>query len=272
MEIVQSTEEMIARSRAWKAEGRRIGLVPTMGYLHRGHRSLMALLRPQCDVLVVSLYVNPLQFGPKEDFSRYPRDPEGDARACEEEGVDLLFMPDQFYPPGFSTRVAVAGVSSRWEGALRPGHFEGVATVVARFFGVTGADVAVFGEKDYQQLAVLRAMVRDLAMKVEIVPGPLVRDDDGLALSSRNVYLTTEQRKRALTLHQALFAMRAATGLSVAERLVLGRQIIDCDQLDYLAVVDADSLEPVDELRGPARVLVVGRYGATRLLDNVELQ
>jgi pantoate--beta-alanine ligase len=144
--------------------------------------------------------------------------------------------------------------------------------VVARFFGVTQADVAVFGEKDYQQLAVLRAMVRDLAMKVEIVPGPLVRDDDGLALSSRNVYLTTEQRKRALSLHRALFAMQAATQLSVAERLALGRQMIDCDQLDYLAVVDADSLEPVEELRGPARVLVVGRYGATRLLDNVELR
>ncbi len=171
MQIVRSVDEMAALAWAWRREGLRVGFVPTMGYLHRGHTSLMAQARPDCDVLVVSVYVNPLQFAPTEDLTRYPRDPEGDARACEAAGVDVLFLPDVLYPAGFKTGVSVREVTTRWEGAARPTHFDGVATVVARLFGVVQPTLAVFGEKDFQQLAVVRTMTRDLALPVHIVPG-----------------------------------------------------------------------------------------------------
>lgn len=271
MKILASPEEMSAWSRDRRRAGKTIGFVPTMGYLHRGHTSLMELARPRCDLLVASIYVNPLQFGPSEDLGRYPRSPERDVAMCEEAGVDLLFMPPGLYPPGFATRVTVSGISERWEGALRPGHFEGVVTVVARLFGLVQPTLAVFGEKDYQQLAVIRAMARDLALDLEIVGGPLVRDHDGLALSSRNVYLSPEQRRRALSLHRALKVVQEHPSSSVEERLTAGRAAIDCDHLDYLAIVDVDNLEPLVRIEGPARALVVGRYGATRLLDNVAI-
>lgn len=272
MQILRTVDAMQAMGLDWR--GRRVGFVPTMGYLHRGHLSLMQQLRPLCDTLVVSIYVNPLQFGPHEDLSRYPRAPEGDARACEGAGVDVLFLPEQLYPPDFRTRVAVPGLSERWEGAARPGHFEGVATVVARLFGIVQPTVACFGEKDYQQLAVIRAMTRDLALPVRIVAGALVRDDDGVALSSRNVYLSAEQRARARTLHQALHAVRDAHG-TVAERLAVGAARIDADSVDYLALVDADTLEPLPDaapVARRARALVTARYGAVRLLDNVAVE
>ena len=271
MQIIRASEEMAAAARALRHRGQRIGFVPTMGYLHRGHVSLMGLARPQCDVLVASIYVNPLQFAPTEDLSRYPRDPAGDQEKCAAAGVDLLFCPESLYPPGFRTRVSVSAITARWEGASRPGHFEGVATVVARLFGLVQPAVAVFGEKDYQQLAVLRAMVRDLAMDIEIIGGPLVRDDDGLALSSRNVYLTPEQRRRALSLRRALQALVDHPAPSAAARLHDALPLIDADAIDYFAVVDADTLEPLDALDRPARALVVGRYGATRLLDNMAI-
>lgn len=271
MQRIEDPQALAELTRKLRREGKKIGFVPTMGYLHRGHTSLMTQARGMCDVLIASIYVNPLQFGPTEDFSRYPRDPEGDAQKCQEAGVDILFIPAQMYPPEFCSQVAVSGITARWEGALRPGHFEGVATVVARFFGMVKPDVAVFGEKDFQQLAVIRAMVRDLAMDIEIVGGALVRDDDGLALSSRNVYLSVEDRQRALSLHRALSAMRASTETSAAARVARGTALIDCDQLDYLAVVDENSLEPVEVIDRRVRVLVVGRYQKTRLLDNAEL-
>lgn len=273
MELVRTAEEMTtwAASRA----PRTLGFVPTMGFLHAGHGSLMSLVRPQCDHLVVSVYVNPLQFGPNEDLARYPRDLEGDAALCRAHGVDVLFAPADLYPDGFSTSVSVHRLTERLCGASRPGHFDGVATVCARLFGVTRCSVAAFGEKDYQQLAVVQRMVRDLALPVRIVPGPLVRDGDGVALSSRNKYLSPEERGRATSLHRALFAMRDAAG--DGERrpgvlLALGRAAIDSDRIDYLELVDAASLEP---LTGPggagARAVVAAYYGATRLLDNVEL-
>lgn len=255
------------------AEGHTIGLVPTMGFLHAGHASLMARLRPQVDQLVVSIYVNPLQFGPGEDLDRYPRDPEGDAAVCAEQGVDVVFMPTDLYPDGFSTSVSVHGLTEGLCAASRPGHFEGVATVCARLFGLTRCDQAVFGEKDYQQLAVLRRMVRDLALPVEIVGAPLVRDDDGVALSSRNKYLSPEDRLRARSLHRALYTMRdaAGPGASVADLVRLGRDTLDVDALDYLEVVDAASLQPLTELSGPARALVAATVASTRLIDNVAL-
>ena len=271
MEIIRSSEEMSAAARALRRQGRRIGLVPTMGYLHRGHVSLMELARPQCDVLVASIYVNPLQFAPTEDLSRYPRDPAGDQAKCAAAGVDLMFCPESLYPPGFHTRVSVSTITARWEGASRPGHFEGVATVVARLFGLVQPEVAVFGEKDYQQLAVLRAMVRDLAMDIEIIGGPLMRDEDGLALSSRNVYLTASQRRRALSMRRALQAIVDHPSPCPATRIADAWPLIDADKLEYLTLVDAETLEPLDALDRPARALVVGRYGATRLLDNMEV-
>jgi pantoate--beta-alanine ligase len=242
-----------------------------MGYLHRGHTTLFELMRTRCEHLVVSIYVNPLQFGPHEDLSRYPRDPEGDARKCEAAGVDTLFMPENLYPPDFRTGVNVMGLTSRWEGAIRPDHFGGVATVVARLFGLVQPTQAMFGEKDYQQYAVLRAMARDLAMGIEIVPGPLVRDTDGLALSSRNVYLSADERRRGLTLHRALYAMRDLPTPSSAERIALGSSMIEADSVDYLAIVDPETLEPVDAVDQPARAIVAARFGRTRLLDNVAI-
>jgi pantoate--beta-alanine ligase len=264
------TPEDMAR---WAAErtGDSIGFVPTMGFLHRGHASLMALLRPQVEHLVVSVYVNPLQFAPTEDLDRYPRDPEGDAASCRSEGVDLLFMPKELYPDGFSTSVSVHGLTDVLDGAARPGHFDGVATVCARLFGLTRATVAAFGEKDFQQLAVVRRMVHDLAIPVEIVGGALVRDDDGVALSSRNVYLSPEERVRARTLSGALRVMQEREG-DVGERLARGRAVLDVDRLDYLEVVDAETLAPLERLgERPARALVAAWIGKTRLIDNVAL-
>jgi pantoate--beta-alanine ligase len=269
---LMSVDEMRATARAWRREGQVIGLVPTMGFLHAGHVSLMRALRPRCDRLVVSIFVNPLQFGPTEDLDRYPRDPEGDAAKCREAGVDAIFSPAEMYPPDFRTTVRVDGLTSGLCGAARPTHFAGVTTVVARLFGVTGADVAIFGEKDYQQLAVIRRMARDLALPVEIVPGELIRDADGLALSSRNVYLSPDERARGLSLHRALFAMRdlAAAGEADAEViLAAGASRLEVDRLDYLALVDADTLEPVADVLRPCRALVAGFVGKTRLIDNV---
>lgn len=275
MEIVRTAEEMAAWAAEERRRGRSVGLVPTMGFLHAGHASLMALLRPRVDRLVTSVYVNPLQFGPNEDLDRYPRDPEGDARLCAAEGVDALFLPADLYPDGFSTSVSVHGLTDGLCGASRPGHFEGVATVCARLFGLTRCTLATFGEKDFQQLMVLRRMVEDLALPLRIVPAPLVRDADGVALSSRNAYLTPEQRRRARSLHQALHAMQqaaAAAGEVEVEALrALGRQRLDADRLDYLEVVDATSLAPVDRVQAPARALIAAYYGCTRLIDNVAL-
>jgi pantoate--beta-alanine ligase len=219
---------------------------------------------------VVSIFVNPLQFGPDEDLDRYPRDAEGDLATCEQHGAAAVFMPPTLYPADFGTTVRVSGLTQRLCGAHRPGHFDGVATVVARLFGIVRPDLAVFGEKDYQQLAVIRRMVRDLALGVEIVPGPLVRDHDGLALSSRNRYLSSEERRRGLSLYRALCAMRRSESDEVAELTRIGRAELEVDRLDYLEVVCADSLEPLTRLDRPARALVAGYVGKTRLIDGMD--
>jgi len=274
VQTITDTAALQAACLAWRREGLRVGFVPTMGFLHRGHTSLMDIARARCDRLVVSIFVNPLQFAAGEDLDAYPRDPEGDAAKCAARGCDLLFVPDAFYPPDFSTAVTVSGLTGGLCGRDRPTHFQGVTAVVARLFGLTQADVAVFGEKDYQQLAVIRRMVRDLAMPVEVVGGPLVRDDDGVALSSRNAYLSAADRGRARSLRAALEAMAAAAAAgesSVEALLALGRGRLDVDRLDYLEVVDAETLEPLTTLDRPARALVAAVVGHPRLLDNLAL-
>lgn len=271
MEILTDPAELMARGRDARKAGATIGFVPTMGYLHRAHTALMTQTRPRCDLLVVSVYVNPLQFLPGEDLARYPRDPEGDIARCRDAGVDVLFMPPTLYPPGFATRVAVDALARRWEGEARPGHFDGVATVVARFFGMLQPHIATFGEKDFQQLAVIEAMVRDLLLPVQVLRGPLVRDDDGLALSSRNVYLSPDERRRATSLCRALGAMASSSSVSAAARIAEGRAMIEADSLDYLTIVDPHTLEPVETVTDGARALVAARYGRTRLLDNMAL-
>jgi pantoate--beta-alanine ligase len=279
--LTARTESELRRQVAlWRAQGLFIGFVPTMGALHEGHLSLIRLARERADRVVASVFVNPTQFGPNEDFARYPRQPEKDAAMLEAAGCDLLFLPDvaTIYPPGNATFVEPAGAAEGLEGACRPGHFRGVATVVLALFNLVRADVAVFGEKDAQQLAVIRQMVRDLHLPVEIVPGPTVREADGLAMSSRNAYLSPEERRAAAVLHRAL---RAAEGAILAgkrrgdEVRRLLREVLETEplaQIEYAEVVDADSFRPVDLLSGRLVLPLAVRIGGTRLIDNLRLE
>jgi pantoate--beta-alanine ligase len=252
-----------------------VGLVPTMGAFHAGHRSLMRAARGECDLVVVSLFVNPTQFGPNEDLSGYPRDEEGDASAAATEGVDVLFAPsvDEMYPAASRTIVHVAGLTDRLCGASRPGHFDGVTTVVAKLFSIVGPCRAYFGRKDAQQLAVVGRMARDLDLPVDVVGCPLVREPDGVAMSSRNAYLTDEQRSAATVLSKALRAIAAhATARQSAESVrALVRELVDAEplvELEYVEVVDASMLEPIDELADEVLVALAARVGRARLIDN----
>jgi pantoate--beta-alanine ligase len=264
----------------WRAHGERVGLVPTMGALHAGHLSLVELARSRADRVVVSVFVNPTQFGPGEDFARYPRDAARDAALLDGAGCDLLFLPavETVYGPGCTTRVRVDGPSRGFEGEARPGHFEGVATVVAMLFNLARPDLAVFGEKDAQQLAVVRALARDLHLGVEIVAAPTVRDGDGLALSSRNAYLSPAERRAAPVLFRALEAARAAIAagerdsgcvLAALRATIAGEPAV---ALEYAAVVAADSFQPVDRIAGEIVVPLAARLGSTRLIDNLRLR
>jgi pantoate--beta-alanine ligase len=279
--IVATTAKEIRRAvTAWRAAGERVALVPTMGALHDGHVSLVELARRHATRVVASVFVNPTQFGPGEDFERYPRTPEKDAARLEEAGCDLLFLPavDVVYPPGASTRVRVEGPSAGFEADFRPGHFEGVATVVAALFGLVRPDVAVFGEKDAQQLAVVRALVRDLHLGIEIVGAPIVREADGLAMSSRNVYLSEAERRAAPVLARSLEAVRAAVaaGERAADRLVATiRATVAAEplvHLEYAAVVGAEDFRPRERAAGDVVVPIAARLGDTRLLDNLHLR
>ena len=260
-----------------RAAGRAVGLVPTMGYLHHGHLSLMQQARAQTDVVVASIFVNPLQFGAGEDLDAYPRDLDRDGRLAEGAGVDVLFVPstDEMYPTPALTSVSVAQVSEPLEGTARPHHLAGVATVVAKLFAIVGSCRAYFGEKDFQQLAVVRRMARDLSFPVQVVGCPTVREPDGLALSSRNSYLSADEREAAPVVYRALRAGVAAilAGESdpAAVRTLVG-QIIEAEplaQLDYAEVVDADSFRIPDPLAGKLRLLAAVRFGRARLIDNV---
>jgi len=261
-----------------RREGRRIGLVPTMGALHEGHLSLVDAARRDCDVVVVSIFVNPLQFGPDEDYETYPRDLDGDVRLLGSRGVDLVFAPEvqQFTPPDMRTTVHVADLTERLEGASRPGHFDGVTTIVTKLLSVVGPERAYFGEKDYQQLVVVRRMVADLGLPVTIVAGPIVRDEDGLALSSRNAYLSADERRAALALSRALReAADAWDGDADAARMRLRTTLEQAPgvRLDYAEVVDPETLVPLEGVvDGAARALVAAYVGRTRLIDNIRLE
>jgi pantoate--beta-alanine ligase len=264
---------------ALRAGGHRVALVPTMGALHAGHIALVEQARRQADRVVASIFVNPLQFGDGEDLDRYPRQEDDDARRLEDAGCDLLWMPtaEQMYPPGFATKVTVRGLGSRWEGEARPGHFDGVATVVAKLLCAVRPELALFGDKDFQQLAVIRRMALDLGLDVSIVGVPVVRDGDGLALSSRNAYLSQDDRARAVALPQALAraAEEIASGTDVGQALDQAKRALSdagFSSVDYVALVDASTLEPLQAPTGRVRLIAAATIGGTRLIDNVPLE
>jgi pantoate--beta-alanine ligase len=281
MDTVTTIAAVREHVRRWRAEGRRIAFVPTMGNLHAGHVSLIEAARSHGDRFVASIFVNPMQFGPNEDFAHYPRTPSQDARMLAEAGCDLMFMPDvlEIYPNGSerATRIEVPGLSSILDGEFRPGHFEGVATVVAKLFHIVEPDVAVFGEKDYQQLTIIRRLVADLCMPISIIAAPTVRDPDGLAMSSRNQYLSDEERRKAPVIHQTLlaavervragdrdFAAIERSGLEALERAGF--------RPDYFSIRRADDLGSPEANTAHLVVLTAARLGRARLIDNLQLR
>ncbi|MGD8537318.1 MAG: pantoate--beta-alanine ligase [Candidatus Aminicenantes bacterium] len=277
MKTIKKIERIRSALEEVKALEKSVGFVPTMGYLHEGHLSLVKASKKNTDCTVVSIFVNPTQFGPAEDFEEYPRDPEQDSQLLKELGVDLLFCPDraEMYPPNFKTYVEVERFQDVWEGRSRPGHFRGVCTVVLKLFNIVQPDVAFFGQKDAQQAILLKKMVDDLNLKVRIEVLPTVREEDGLALSSRNVYLNPEQRKAAVCLAKSLD--EAAHMIRSGERrtaLIVEkmRKIIegeDLAKLDYIAIVDMDSLEPLNEIKRGALIALAVFFGNIRLIDNI---
>jgi pantoate--beta-alanine ligase len=274
---IPTIAEMKAACRQVQRNGKTLGLVPTMGALHEGHLSLVRASKARCDVTVVSIFVNPLQFGPSEDLAKYPRTLERDAKLLDELGIDLLFVPgvDEMYPEGAKTYVLVEELSEKLDGASRPGHFRGVATVVAKLFEIVRPDFAFFGQKDAAQVAVLGKMVSDLNLDVEVVVCPIVREQDGLAMSSRNAYLTAEQRQQALVLHRSLMRVQAAAdqgGRDTAKLIAIGKQVIaeqPAARLDYFFIVNPDTLDPVADISRGALVAVAAWVGTTRLIDNI---
>jgi pantoate--beta-alanine ligase len=274
--VVRTPAEMATWSRDAHGRGERIAFVPTMGALHAGHVKLLDEARPLADRLVLSIFVNPIQFGPTEDLARYPRDLPGDLAKAAEAGVDVAFVPEagDVYPPGFQTTVRVRELERGLDGPHRPDHFAGVATVVCKLFNMVRPSVAVFGEKDYQQLAIVRRMVSDLDMGIRIVGVPTVREADGLAMSSRNAYLSPAERARAVSLSKALFfaRARAAGGEQDAAALVeAARERLEVDRVDYIELVDARTLEPVRFVDRPTVLAVAAFVGKTRLIDNVAI-
>lgn len=276
IETIDATRAAIAEARA---TGARIGFVPTMGFLHEGHLRLVDEAKRRARCVVMSLFVNPTQFGPSEDFSRYPRDLTGDAARAASRGVDLLFVPDvtQMYPAAPSLHVTADDLPTRWEGEIRPGHFSGVLTVVAKLFNIIAPDVAVFGRKDFQQATLIRRMVRELNFPIDLVVAPTVRESDGLALSSRNTYLDASARQSALALVESLRA--AVRGFSEGERngarlTALGQESLSAHpevRVDYFAVVDQAEMRPVETATSESVAIVAARVGKTRLIDNMIL-
>jgi pantoate--beta-alanine ligase len=280
MRVVGKITELKAAVTAQRKAGRTVGLVPTMGCLHKGHISLIEASGRDNDVTVVSIFVNPAQFGPNEDFNRYPRDLEGDSRKAGDAGADIIFAPSEaeMYPQGYGTYVDLEGITDRMCGRSRPGHFKGVATVVTKLFNIVQPDRAYFGQKDAQQAAVIKKLVRELNMNVEITVCPIVRDKDGLALSSRNVYLNSEERKAALVLSSSLFKAERLINdgerdayriRSFIEKEINGEPLAD---IDYVTVVDAGTLEEIKQLKGAILAAVAVRFGKTRLIDNIVVE
>jgi pantoate--beta-alanine ligase len=280
LKILRTILEMRRQADAWRAQGLKIGFIPTMGSLHEGHLSLVRIAKSRADVTVASIFVNPTQFGPTEDFSDYPRDEKGDLAKLEGEKTDCVFFPtaEAMYPEGFQTSIHLSRITQGLCGKNRPGHFDGVATVVLKLFHLVKPHVAVFGEKDYQQLAVIRRMVEDLSLDLEIVGGPTVRDPEGLALSSRNSYLRAEERQQALGLSQAIGLVQRLhrNGETRTDALTASaKKLFESFpgvNLEYLEIVDARTLEPLPIVDQPARMLIAARVGKTRLIDNGPVQ
>ncbi len=279
MKTISFAAEMTTLAREAKRTGKRLGFVPTMGALHPGHLSLVSTARTQTDIVVTSIFVNPAQFGPKEDFSKYPRTLEKDSQLLAAAGVDYLFAPsvEEMYPKDASTWVTVEGISDKLDGQSRPGHFRGVTTVVAKLFNIVLPDLAFFGQKDAAQVAIVRKMVRDLQFDVHIVVCPTVRESDGLAMSSRNVYLSPEQRKQALVLYRSLMRVQMLVdrGEKDAARLIAAAKQVLAEEpsarLDYFEIVNNNTLEPIADISGGALVAVAAHVGQTRLIDNIVL-
>ena len=276
MEIVTTVQQVRAQVKAWKKEGLSVGFVPTMGYLHEGHQSLIKKAVEENDKVVVSIFVNPIQFGPNEDFEQYPRDLEKDAALCEATGAALIFHPEaeEMYPEGFCTHVDMTGLTDNLCGAKRPGHFQGVCTVVSKLFNIVAPDRAYFGEKDAQQLAVIRRMVRDMNIDVEVVGCPIVREPSGLAKSSRNTYLTREEKRAACVLDRSLTAARSLMnrGERSAENIlgVIREEIKEENlaEIDYIKMVDALTMEDVETADRDVLIAIAVYVGKTRLIDN----
>jgi len=279
MKVLKTKAEMSAVAESWRIENLDVGLVPTMGFLHEGHLSLIRIARQHADKVVVSIFVNPTQFAPGEDFAAYPRDEARDLAMCEAEGADVVFLPspEEMYAPDASVALTENRLAKTMCGLTRPTHFQGVLTVVNKLFNITRADSAVFGMKDAQQLAVIRRMVRDLDMPIAIVPGPIIREPDGLAMSSRNTYLSADERRHALCLRRSLDLAEAMwlRGDSAADAVLdaMREQIAPTPGavIDYIVAVDADSLEPVETLRPNTLVALAMKIGRTRLIDNTIL-
>jgi pantoate--beta-alanine ligase len=280
MRVFDSINDVRAASRTARREGKSLGLVPTMGALHEGHLSLMRAAQAQCDLVAASIFVNPLQFGPNEDLAKYPRDFDRDCELFKREGIDFIFAPsvEEMYPAGAVTYVTVEGLGDKLCGRSRPGHFRGVTTVVSKLFNIVEPDRAFFGQKDAAQATIIRRMVRDLNIPVQIVVCPIVREPDGVAMSSRNAYLDAPQRKSALVLYRSLMAVQGRFDLGERKVQMLieaGKQAFAEDssaRLDYFEIVDPETLEPVDDLSRPALVAVAAFAGKSRLIDNIVLK
>ncbi len=280
MKVCATISETRAACRHQRAKKQCLGLVPTMGALHEGHLSLVRTAKAQCDAVTVSMFVNPTQFGPKEDLARYPRPFDRDRKLLEKEGVDILFAPsaEEMYPRDEVTWVTVEGLSEKLDGRSRPGHFRGVTTVVAKLFNIVEPDVSFFGQKDAAQAAVIRRMVRDLNFPVEIAVCPIVRESDGLAMSSRNAYLSPEERRRALVLHNSLLRVEQqfhAGEKNAAHLIAAAKEVFASEPqvwLDYFEIVDPDTLDPIEQVSMQTLVAVAAYVGSTRLIDNIVLE
>lgn len=276
MEIIRNIEELKIKIKEVKENHSGIGFVPTMGYLHDGHRSLVHRARKENDFVVVSIFVNPTQFGPNEDLDKYPRNEEGDLKLCREEGCDLVFIPraDEMYDSNYNTYVDVFGLTEGLCGASRPGHFRGVCTVVLKLFNLVKADKAYFGQKDAQQLAVIRKMCKDLNMDVEVIGCPIIREKDGLAMSSRNSYLSEQERRDAVVLNKALLAAETSIQNGIVDaaalRAEMSRMIAEVasSTIDYIEIVDNELLKPVEKITGEVLIALAVKIGKTRLIDN----
>ncbi len=281
LSIIESAAPMQQQALAWRAENKRIGFVPTMGYLHDGHVSLMRLLRPRCNILITSIFVNPMQFGPQEDFAQYPRDLQRDMKLCENAGVDVVFYPqvEDMYPKNFHTHIEVEYLTETLCGPWRPGHFRGVATVVCKLFNIVQPHLAAFGQKDAQQVVVIERMVQDLNLPIEIVVGPTLREPDGLAMSSRNVYLSPAERQQATALYHALTLAermlrdgeRDSTQIISAMKSLIQREVA-APVIEYIEIVDRATLHALQPVAGEIVIALAVRIGKTRLIDNFMLR